>query len=84
MTKKKMSKTAKVNKQLIKKDMPIIEIVEKYPIAIDVFQDYGLHCIGCHFSVFETIEQGSRAHGIPDKDIDKMIEEANKLVLKYQ
>ena len=56
----------------------IAEAVEKNPKAAEIMLKYGLHCIGCHISPYETIEQGSRAHGISDKDIDKIIGEMNK------
>ena len=56
------------------------EIVEKYPKAVEVMLKKGMHCIGCHVAFFETIEDGARAHGMSDKDIEKMLKEMNEVV----
>ena len=58
--------------------MTFQDVIDKYPNAIDVVMNYGLHCIGCHVSAFETIEQGAKAHGLNKKDIEKMIKEMNE------
>jgi hybrid cluster-associated redox disulfide protein len=63
--------------QKIKKDTMLGEIASKYPAAIPVLFENGLHCIGCHVSAFETIEQGARAHGLDDKQIDEMLKKMN-------
>jgi len=39
-------------------------------------------CIGCHIAATETVEQGARAHGMTDKDIEKMLKEMNEAVKK--
>jgi hybrid cluster-associated redox disulfide protein len=66
--------------QKIIKNMNISEVIEKYPDAIQVFLMYGLSCIGCGFSEFETIEEGAKGHGMDDELIDIMIEDANKVI----
>jgi hybrid cluster-associated redox disulfide protein len=43
-----------------------------------IFLKYGLHCIGCHMSADESIEDGARAHGLDDQEISKMIKEINE------
>lgn len=62
----------------ITKDMNIGDAVKSNPETAKVFMEHGMHCIGCIASQFETIEQGAKAHGMSDEDIDKMIEKANK------
>src|SRR3989338_3186821 len=64
---------------LITKDMPIGEVVERYPEAAEVLTAYGLHCVGCHVSPFETVEQGALGHGMDEATIKEMIDEANKV-----
>ena len=59
---------------MITKEMSIIDIVEKYPQTVEVFQNYGMGCIGCMASRFENVEQGALAHGI---DIDSLIKDLN-------
>ena len=60
--------------------MPIMEVIEKFPDAVQVFLMYGLACIGCGYSEFETIEAGAFGHGMDDEMINLMIEDANKVV----
>ncbi|MBU0758108.1 MAG: DUF1858 domain-containing protein [Nanoarchaeota archaeon] len=66
----------------IKKDMMLGDVVSKFPEAAPVMFKYGLHCIGCHVSAYETIEQGSLAHGLTDKDVERMVKEMNEAVEK--
>ncbi len=60
----------------ITKDNTIEEIVSKYPETMLVFMKHGLHCVGCHVSAFESIEQGAEAHGI---DVDALVADLNKV-----
>ena len=64
----------------VKGDMLVGEIVARYPQVVPVFLKYGLHCVGCRVSPFETIEEGSLGHGMPKDVFEKMIAEANDLV----
>ncbi|HLP80056.1 MAG TPA: iron-sulfur cluster assembly accessory protein [Acidobacteriota bacterium] len=65
---------------LIRRDMTIGEIVKQYPAAAEVFMEYGLHCVGCHVSYWETIEQGAASHGMSSEEIDMMVRDANEIV----
>lgn len=66
--------------QFITKDMTISEVIEKYPSTIETLLMTGVHCIGCHVSYFETLEQGMKGHGMTDEEIDDVIKEMNKIV----
>ena len=69
------------NKQiLITKNMNLGEIVFKYPEAAEVLTDYGLSCVGCFASSFDTIEQGAKIHQLSDEELDEMIERINEVV----
>ncbi|MBD3202800.1 DUF1858 domain-containing protein [Candidatus Woesearchaeota archaeon] len=68
----------------IKKDMILGDVVKKHPESAKVMFKYGLHCIGCHVAGHETIEQGSKAHGMSDEDIKKMIAEMNESLEKEE
>ncbi len=48
----------------IRKDMPIGDVVQKYPQTVEVFLRHGLMCFGCAIARFENVEQGATAHGI--------------------
>lgn len=62
----------------ITKDMGLLEIVQNYPETIEIFQRYGLGCIGCAAARFENLEAGAKVHGI---DIDKMVEDLNSAIV---
>ena len=64
----------------ITKSMNLREIVEKYPESAGIIFGEGLHCIGCHAAAFETLEQGCRAHGMAEEDIDALIKKLNDAV----
>jgi hybrid cluster-associated redox disulfide protein len=62
----------------ITKKSKISDIVEKQPKLAEILMTkYGLHCIGCFAAAFETLEQGAKAHGMDQKQIDKMIKDLN-------
>jgi hybrid cluster-associated redox disulfide protein len=64
---------------MLTKEMSIMEVVQKYPETIAVFQEFGMGCIGCAAAHFETIEQGANAH---DMDVPALMEALNKVVKK--
>lgn len=69
------------NKQItITKDMNLGEVVFKYPEAAEVLTDYGLSCVGCFASSFDTIEQGAKIHQLDDEELNEMIERINEVV----
>lgn len=58
------------------KDMIISDAAAYYPEAVEVFLEYGLHCVGCHISGYETIEEGAIGHGIDGDDFENMMLDA--------
>lgn len=61
----------------VTKDMIISDVLQKYPDAAVVMLENGLHCVGCHANVFDTIEAGSKIHGLADDQIDAMVKDIN-------
>ena len=61
----------------INKNMTFGELLKQFPKAGPILAAYGLHCIGCHIGVFETIEQGAQAHGLDSAKIDAMMTDLN-------
>jgi len=59
----------------ITKEMSIVDVVQKYPQAVQVFRNYGMGCLGCAAARFENIEQGAAAHGI---DVTALVADLNK------
>lgn len=65
---------------MIKKEDIIADVLEKHPEVGDVMLEYGLHCIGCRVSAYESIESGCKVHGMEDEKIDAMIEKMNEVL----
>lgn len=64
----------------ITKDMNLGEVVNLYPEAAEVLLEYGLHCVGCFANTFDTIEMGSKVHGLYDDEIEEMLARINTAV----
>ncbi|MBI5225651.1 iron-sulfur cluster assembly accessory protein [Candidatus Micrarchaeota archaeon] len=64
----------------VTKDMLIGEVVQNFPDAVDVMLSHGFHCVGCHVSPFETIEQGAKGHGFTDEAVTQLMEDINSKV----
>jgi hybrid cluster-associated redox disulfide protein len=62
---------------LIDKNMTFGEILQQKPQAAQILMRHGLHCIGCHIAVTETLEQGVMAHGLDQKTLQKIVDEIN-------
>lgn len=78
---KENNKKAK-RKELINltKEANLGEVVFKYPEIAEVLIDYGLHCVGCAISGFDTIEQGAKIHGMTDDEVQEMIDRINEVI----
>lgn len=61
----------------ITKEMSIIDVVQQHPETLEVFQKFGLGCIGCAAARFENLEAGAKVHGI---DPEVMIQELNNVI----
>lgn len=70
-----MKKDSKITKQ-----MAISKVIKKHPQVEEILFTYGLHCMGCVFSVDETIENGAKAHGLSDEEIDDMVDVINEFI----
>ena len=68
----------KNEKEEIKKDIGIKDLVENHPESVEVLMKHGFHCLGCVAAQFETLEQGAKAHGIDPDMLVKEINEAKK------
>jgi len=70
--------------QKITRDILISEILAKNPnksaILAEMLLDFGIHCIGCGASTFETLGQGVLGHGFSEQQLDKLIDDLNKVI----
>ncbi len=69
-----------MEEQQIKKDMKIGEVTEKFPDAVSVLLENGVHCIGCAAAHWENLEQGLTMHGKSEEEIDAIVEKMNTIV----
>ena len=56
----------------ISRDTMISEILANAPEAMPVFQNIGMHCLGCPASRGESVEQACMVHGV---DADEFLEQ---------
>lgn len=66
--------------QLISKEMTIGDVIAKYPACIETLQAAGVHCVGCHVSYHETLEQGFKGHGMSDEEVNSIIQKMNAAI----
>lgn len=62
---------------MVTKDTNILEAVQKYPVIAQVFQRYGLGCVGCMVAAGETLGEGISSHGL---NADAIVAEINELI----
>ena len=70
--------------QKITRDILISEILtinpRKSAILAEMLLDFGIHCIGCGASSFETLGQGVLGHGFSEQQLDNLINDLNKVI----
>lgn len=52
-------------------------ILQCYPSANECLSEMGLHCVSCHMSPRETLEQACMVHGI---DVDEMVQRLDSFI----
>lgn len=62
----------------ITKKTKLSRIAQDEKLAKILMEEYGLFCVTCHLASFETLEEGAKAHGMKEKEIEKMVERLNK------
>lgn len=61
----------------VTKDTNLGEVVHSYPQAAHIMLEYGLHCVGCHFNAYDSVEMGAKIHGMTDSEVEEMIDRIN-------
>tara|TARA_Y100000310_G_scaffold227947_1_gene230216 strand:+ start:1146 stop:1757 length:612 start_codon:yes stop_codon:yes gene_type:complete len=79
-----MEKQKQQQKESINKDTIISEILNINPsksaLLTEMLMDFGIHCVGCGASTFETLGQGVLGHGYTENQLDKLITDLNKAI----
>ena len=78
----KKSVSKKISGQKIKKTMLITELTRQYPECAMIMMNHGLYCVGCGVAMYETLEDGAKAHGMSEQEIDHMVKEMNSAIQK--
>lgn len=72
--------SSKNDAPFVTKEMNLGEVIFKYPESAEILTDYGLHCVGCFASSFDTIEQGAKIHGLSEEEVQEMIDRINEMI----
>ena len=59
----------------ITKDMSLTEVLSLDRGTAQIFMDFGMTCLGCPFSMMETIEQAGNGHGV---NVDELVDQLNQ------
>lgn len=62
---------------MINKNYTISQVLNKYPESQKVFEDNGMHCLGCPTATRESIEQAAMVHGL---DLEGLLKALNDSV----
>jgi hypothetical protein len=65
---------------LITKNIPIEELISKYPFSINYLMKKGIKCIICGEPIWGTLEDAVREKGFEDQDLTKIVAELNELI----
>ena len=58
----------------VTKDTVIAEIMMNAPESTPLFQEIGMHCMGCAMASGENVEQACAAHGV---EVEPFVEKLN-------
>ena len=67
-----------MSKKKITRKTKIGELLETKPELAEVLMGSGMGCCGCPMAQMETLEEGCKAHGMSEKDVDKLLVKVNK------
>ena len=65
----------------ITKDITIEELVETVPSSVKYLMEKGIKCIACGEPIWGTLEDAAKEKGFSDSEINKFIDELQKLSL---
>lgn len=62
---------------MFSKDITIEELIEKFPGAIPILNNYGVKCFICGEPTWGTVEESAKEKGMTDEKIDEVMKELN-------
>ena len=66
---------------LVSKDMPIGDVMQRYPSSIDLMIKHGIK-FGCSVNTMESVEASARRNGIEEHEIPELVKKLNDLAEK--
>ena len=67
--------------ELVTKEMPIGDIMQRYPASIDMMIKHGMK-FGCSVNTKESVVESARRNGIDESKIPELVEKLNELAEK--
>lgn len=61
----------------VEKDSIIAEVLMNAPETMPLFQEIGMHCMGCVLATGESVEEACEVHGV---DPEEFVEQLNALI----
>jgi len=68
-------------RQITKRTL-IKALIQNHPETVEILMSYGLQCVNCHFSEFDTLEDGAALHGLSEEDIELILKDINTVLRK--
>ena len=65
----------KENDVFVSKEMKTSDVMDKFPVAREVFSEYGMLCMDCSFSDEETVEESCRVHAMDPEAVIAFLNE---------
>lgn len=65
---------------IVTKDTNLGEVVHSFPQAAHIMLEYGLHCVGCHFNAYDSVEMGAKIHGMTETEVEEMVDRINAAI----
>lgn len=78
------SKLKKTGSYVLTEDTILSQIVSESPRTAELLSEYGLHCVNCFASTFDTLETGAQVHGMSNDEMKQMIDEINAQLSKEE
>ena len=61
----------------ITKNIPIEDLISKYPLSVNYLMKKGIKCIVCGEPLWGTLEDAVKEKGFRDSDLNRIVEELN-------
>ena len=64
----------------VTKETVISDIMMNAPDSVPLFQEIGMHCMGCALATGENVEEACNAHGV---DVDAFLTKLNAFIAQH-